>query len=40
MSKKGMVFGMMHPGVMFLIGMAIGLALGYYLAMNKIIPLG
>lgn len=40
MDKKGMVFGMMHPALMFVIGLVVGLALGYYLAMIKIIPIG
>lgn len=38
MNKKGMLFADMHPGLMFVLGLIIGLGLVYYLAMQKIIP--
>ena len=38
MNKKG-VFGIMHPGIMFLLGFIIGFALIYYLAMQGIVPI-
>jgi hypothetical protein len=37
MNKKG-IFAMMHPGLMFFLGLIIGIALTYYLAMQGIIP--
>ena len=42
MNKKGFLdmFGMMHPGLMFLIGIIIGAVLIYFLVSKGIIPLG
>jgi len=37
-NKKGFLFAMMHPGLMFLIGLIIGLALVYYLVAKNILP--
>ena len=37
MNKKGIFT---HPGFLLLLGLIIGLALAYYLAMQKIIPFG
>lgn len=39
-NKKGFLFAMMHPGMMFLIGLIIGLILMYYLVSKGIIPTG
>ena len=37
MTKKGQ-FAMLHPGLMFIVGLIIGAALVYYLIMKGIIP--
>ena len=31
MNKKGFVFGMMHPGIMFVLGLIIGAVAVYFL---------
>jgi len=36
-NKKG-IFGMMHPGLMFFIGLILGIALGYFLSMYGLFP--
>jgi len=40
MNKKGFLFAMMHPGMMFLIGLIIGLILMYILVSKNIVPTG
>tara|TARA_Y100000294_G_scaffold175576_1_gene195997 strand:+ start:890 stop:1027 length:138 start_codon:yes stop_codon:yes gene_type:complete len=37
MNKKAQ-FAMMHPGLMFILGLLIGAGVAYYLAMQGIIP--
>ena len=37
-SKKGFLFGDMHPGLMFLIGLIIGAVIVYFLVKKGIIP--
>jgi len=37
-NKKGQ-FAMMHPGLMFILGLIIGAALIYYLVIKGIIPI-
>jgi len=39
-NKKGFLFAMMHPGVMFLLGLLVGAFLVYYLLDKGIIPKG
>jgi len=39
-NKKGFLFAMMHPGLMFLFGIIIGALLVYYLVSKGIIPIG
>jgi len=39
-NKKGFLFAMMHPGMMFLIGLIIGAVLIYILVSKGIIPTG
>lgn len=38
MNKKGFLFAMMHPGLMFLLGVIIGAAIVYYLVSRNILP--
>ncbi len=38
MNKKGFIFAMMHPGVMFLLGLIVGAVLVYFLVARGIIP--
>jgi len=40
MSKKGFLFAMMHPGMMFLIGVILGAILAYILVSKGILPTG
>lgn len=41
MNKKAMfLYGMTHPVTMFVVGLILGLGLGYFLAMKGIFPLG
>ena len=40
MNKKGFLFAMMHPGVMFLLGVIIGAILAYILVSKGILPTG
>ncbi|MEK6949363.1 MAG: hypothetical protein AABX34_04025 [Nanoarchaeota archaeon] len=38
MNKKGFLFAMMHPGMMFLFGVIIGAVLIYFLVAKGILP--
>ncbi|MFH0868242.1 MAG: hypothetical protein V1831_02930 [Candidatus Woesearchaeota archaeon] len=38
MNKKGFLFTMMHPGVVFILGIIIGAFLAYVLVAKGIIP--
>lgn len=40
MNKKGFLFAMMHPGMMFLFGVIIGAILAYILVSKGILPTG
>ncbi|MBS3130927.1 hypothetical protein J4212_00700 [Candidatus Woesearchaeota archaeon] len=38
MNKKAFIFGMMHPGLMFIIGIALGAAIVYFGITKGFIP--
>lgn len=38
MNKKGFLFAMMHPGVMFIVGLIVGAVLVYILIAKGMIP--